>query len=58
MTRRQEIRSAIRLAEELVERNRNPLDTFEGVLNRSYVRALNTLVRAARASLRPRPRES
>jgi len=56
MTKRQEIRWAICKAEEMVARNHDRVDTFEGVLNRSYVRALNVLVRAADASLRPRRR--
>jgi hypothetical protein len=50
------IRWAFRLAEEMVARNRNPIDTFEGVLYGGYVRALNTLVRTAKASLRARRR--
>lgn len=48
----QQIRWSIRLAEEMVTRNRNPIDTFEGVLYGGYVRALKTLVRAAKRSLR------
>lgn len=54
MKGRQAVRWAIQRAEELVQRNRDPIDTFEGVLNRADVRALNTLLRAANASLRPR----
>lgn len=54
MKGRQAVRWAIQRTEQLLERNRDPIDTFEGVLNRSDVRALNTLVRVANASLRPR----
>ncbi len=38
------VRIAATRAEEMLERNGNPCDTFEGVLNRRDVSALRTLV--------------
>jgi len=32
-------------AKDMLKRNADPCETFEGVLNRGYVRALRTLVR-------------
>ena len=58
MTQRQKAGWAIRRAEELLERNRSPIDTFEGVLNKGDVRALNTLLRIATKSLRPPQRKT
>ncbi len=56
MPKAKQIRWAIRLTEEMLARNRDHGDTFEGVLYGGYVRALKTLIRVAEASLRPRRR--
>ena len=42
--RKKEIRKAIVRAMDMLERNTNPCDTFEGVLNREYSRALGNLI--------------
>ncbi len=41
---RKEVRTAIARAKEMLARNTDPCETFEGVLSRGYVRALRTLV--------------
>jgi hypothetical protein len=42
--KKQEVQRAIRQAKNMLERNADPCETFEGVLNREYVRALRVLV--------------
>lgn len=49
--RRKELLWAARRAQELIERNADPIDTFEGVLNRADVRALRLLKKFAMRSL-------
>lgn len=41
---KKEVRTAIVRAKEMLERNTDRSETFEGVLSRGYVRALQTLV--------------
>jgi hypothetical protein len=43
---------AVKSVEEMGSRNSDLCDTFEGVLNRSYVRALKVLLELSRKSLR------
>jgi hypothetical protein len=45
--RKKEVRRAIVRAKDMLERNANPCETFEGVLSRGYVRALRTLLALA-----------
>ena len=42
--KKQEVRRAIRQAKNMLERNADPCETFEGVLSKEYVRALRVLV--------------
>jgi hypothetical protein len=42
--KKKEVLRAIVQAKEMLERNGNSIETFEGVLSRGYVRALKTLV--------------
>jgi hypothetical protein len=42
--RKQEVQRAIRQAKDMLERNADRCETFEGVLSREYVRALRVLV--------------
>lgn len=41
---KREVRRAIRQAKNMLERNADPCETFEGILSREYVRALRVLV--------------
>lgn len=41
---KKKVRRALVHAKDILERNANSSDTFEGVLSRGYVRALRTLV--------------
>lgn len=41
---RKELRMAILQAKDMLERNGDPCETFEGVLSKRYVRALRVLV--------------
>lgn len=51
--RKNEVRRAIVRAEEMLDRNASSYDTFEGVLNRGYVRALRTLIGLGEQFLAP-----
>jgi hypothetical protein len=42
---KKDVHRATVLAREMLKRNADPCETFEGVLNRGYVRAFRTLVR-------------
>jgi len=42
--KKQEVQRAIRQAKDMLERNGDPCETFEGVLSKEYVRALRVLV--------------
>jgi hypothetical protein len=42
--KKQEVQRAIRQAKNMLERNADPCETFEGVLSKEYVRALRVLV--------------
>ena len=42
---KKDVRRATTQARDMLERNADPCETFEGVLNREYVAALRTLVR-------------
>jgi len=42
---KKDVRRATVRARDMLERNADPCETFEGVLNRGYVRALRTFVR-------------
>jgi hypothetical protein len=42
--KKQEVQRAIRQAKNMLERNTDPCESFEGVLSRKYVRALRVLV--------------
>jgi len=52
--RKRDVRRAIDRAIEMLERNADGCDTFEGVLNRGYVRALKTLINLGGNFLVPR----
>jgi hypothetical protein len=42
--RKREVHTAILQAKDMLERNADPCETFEGVLSKGYVRALRVLV--------------
>jgi hypothetical protein len=42
--RKKDVRRAIIRAKDMLERNTNPCETFEGVLSPGYVRALRTFL--------------
>jgi hypothetical protein len=42
--KKKEVRRAIGLVKQMLERNADSCETFEGILNRGYVRALRRLV--------------
>lgn len=42
--RKREVRKAIARAKDMLARNADPCEVFEGVLNRGYTRALRTFV--------------
>jgi hypothetical protein len=48
---KREVRTAILQAKEMLERNADPCETFEGVLSKGYVRALRVLVVLGERSL-------
>jgi hypothetical protein len=50
--RKKDVHRALERARELLERNASPYETFEGVLNRADVRALETLVGLAEQFVR------
>jgi len=45
--RKKDVRRAIIRAKDMLERNADPCETFEGVLSRKYIRALRTLLALA-----------
>jgi hypothetical protein len=52
--KKKDVRRAVARAAEMLERNSDGCDTFEGVLGREYVRALKTLIGLGEQSLLPR----
>jgi len=52
--RKRDVRSAIGGAREMLARNADPIDTFEGILDRTYIRNLRTLVLLAERFLATR----
>jgi len=51
LKQKKELRWAISRANELLARNADPCETFEGVLNQWDVRALKTLVKSAEETI-------
>jgi len=52
--RKTDVSRAITRAAEMLERNADSCETFEGILNRGDVRALNTLIHLGERFLLPR----